>query len=109
MKFELRCEDLDKLEKVIKKFIRMSHKEYERIRPEQQERVRKITFFGKTPELPDEIAMAYVRNKDFITFGTMSALPSGIEKLFKKKMENNMRGFLEKMGCEGVEVKWVKT
>lgn len=108
MKFELRG-DLDKIEETLKEFIKIAHEEYERVRPEQQEKVRKITLFGKSPELPDDIVMAYVRHDEYISFGTMSALPSSVERLFKRRMERNLREFLKKMGCDDVEVKWVKT
>jgi len=106
MKMELRG-DLDAIEPILKEFVNLAKEEYNRILPQQMEKVKKISLFGKTPELPDEIMMEYFRHEDHILLIDTMPIPKFVAKLFSRKMEKNLREFIKSKGVNDVKVKFL--
>ena len=107
MKFEIRSNDLDSVEKHLKMFIREEKKEVRKALADTEDKLiaRKVPIKQSIRDFPVE--MEYMRKDDCILFVDNLPEPPLMKKRIYRNMSSFLKEFLKSMGDE-VEIKWIK-
>jgi len=111
MKFEIECDDMNKAETLLNEFAKICEDEYRKQLESVKsklETLKKIGIARSSYALPDDVMFIVFKEEDKLVFRNSIPLPKVIRLMGRpvKKMENNLRKFLEMNDVKVFDVRY---